>query len=1105
VPPADDADEISRLRRELEAARAEQAATASILRAVASGPADARSVLQSICESTGRLCDVDNAGIFRIVGGELERVVNLHGDRGTVKVGIRLPIDREVISGRAVIERRTIHEHNILEVMPREYPLSADLARRRGSLTEAGTGPVGTRTLLCIPLLGASGAVGVLTASRLEVRPFTEAEIALLETFADQAVIAMENARLFQSLEQRTATLAESLEQQTATADILRVIASSPTDVQPVLDIVAANALRLSRGSACQITIWEGKRGRVVAGAGLPMGRSIGSLLDISLHQPGTVATHERRTIHIPDRSMPDFHKEFPTAATGPFATLHVPLVRNDEGIGNITVTRDAAKPFTERQIALLETFADQAVIAMENARLFGELQERTAQLRRSVDELQALGEVSQAVSSSLDLQEVLTTIVAHATRLADADGGTIYQLDDTTGEFVLRASHLMPDELLAAIHRAPPRSDDASFVGVAARLGQPQQAPDLEANLEAGGTPVADVLRRTGFRALIAVPLIRDGRTVGMLVVRRKRPGEFSEPVIRMLTLLASQSQLAIENALLFQQVEERGRELQIASQHKSDFLANMSHELRTPLNAIIGYSEMLQEEAEDADADAFLPDLQRINAAGKHLLGLIDDILDLSKIEAGRMDLHLESFDVAELVRDVRAIVQPLVEKNDNALVVACPDDIGEMTADLTKVRQALFNLLSNASKFTERGQITLRVAPTTLPWDPSIPTAPRAGEGEPGSLLPSPTHGGGAGGGSFVTFTVSDTGIGMTEEQLGRLFEAFSQADPSTTRRYGGTGLGLAITRHFCQMMGGTIAVQSTPGAGSTFTVTLPAVVSAEPAPVLSATPMTAIPIPRPSPLATGPVVLVIDDDPAARDLLTRYLQAEGFSVVTAASGDEGLRLARERRPVAITLDVLMPGVDGWSVLTTLKADPDLAEIPVVVVSILDDRGIGYALGATDYLTKPIDRDRLLAIVRRHRPDGLAAPVLVIDDDPAARDMLRRTLEREGWPVEEAPDGRAGLAQVAARTPALILLDLMMPEMDGFDFLDELRRNDAWHGLPVVVVTAKALTEHERQRLTGHVECIIQKGRQSRQELLAEIRDLVARVRRQSQTAG
>jgi CheY-like chemotaxis protein len=342
-------------------------------------------------------------------------------------------------------------------------------------------------------------------------------------------------------------------------------------------------------------------------------------------------------------------------------------------------------------------------------------------------------------------------------------------------------------------------------------------------------------------------------------------------------------------------------------------------------------------------------------------------------------------------------------------------------------------------------------------------------------------------------------------MTEEQLERLFEAFSQADPSTTRRYGGTGLGLAISKHFCQMMGGDIAVESAPGAGSTFTVTLPVdVVDGEVRAASDETAASSLATPG-SPLDTRPAVLVIDDDPATRDLLGRYLQAEGFQVVTAASGEEGLRLAREQRPVAITLDVLMPGVDGWSVLTTLKADPDLADIPVVVVSILDDRGIGFALGATDYLTKPIDRDRLLAILRRYRPDGPTAPILIVEDDPATRDMLRRTLEREGWSIQEAPNGRAGLEQVAARLPALVLLDLMMPEMDGFAFVDELRRNEAWRELPVIVVTAKELTDEERRRLNGRVKCVIQKGQQSRQDLLSQIRNLVAQVRRQGRATS
>ncbi|HEX6656026.1 MAG TPA: ATP-binding protein [Candidatus Limnocylindria bacterium] len=349
-----------------------------------------------------------------------------------------------------------------------------------------------------------------------------------------------------------------------------------------------------------------------------------------------------------------------------------------------------------------------------------------------------------------------------------------------------------MPAELLVSVQQDRLRLANDNVVGRAALSGQAIQVSDLLVATDFAPSSALDALRQTGFRALLAVPLIRDQRVVGALVIRRKTPGEFPSAVIDLLQTFASQSVLAIENARLFQEVEEKGRELEIASQHKSQFLANMSHELRTPLNAIIGYSEMLQEEAEDLGEDAFLPDLQKINAAGKHLLGLINDILDLSKIEAGRMDLFLETFEVGQLVRDVEAIVQPLVEKNGNTLIVECPDDVGTMDADLTKVRQTLFNLLSNAAKFTDRGTITLAVARESDDW---------------------------------ITFAVSDTGIGMTDEQLGRLFEAFSQAEASTRSKYGGTGLGLAISRAFCRMMGGDITVESVHGQGSTFTVRLP----------------------------------------------------------------------------------------------------------------------------------------------------------------------------------------------------------------------------------------------------------------------------------------
>jgi len=437
--------------------------------------------------------------------------------------------------------------------------------------------------------------------------------------------------------------------------------------------------------------------------------------------------------------------------------------------------------------------------------------------------------------------------------------------------------------------------------------------------------------------------------------------------------------------------------------------------------------------------------------------------------------------------LIRDVAAIVKPLVDKSGNTLVVACPDDVGTMQADLTKVRQTLFNLLSNASKFTEQGRIELRVTRGEGTGD--------SGQGG-GTDAPVPSHP------SPITFAVSDTGIGMTEKQLGRIFEAFAQADSSTSRRYGGTGLGLVISRHFCQMMGGDITVTSQPGIGSTFTVTLPAEGAKDERRGPSEdTPETRNPNP-----GTRADALVIDDDPATRDLLTRFLRAEGFGVLAAASGDEGLRLARAHHPALITLDILMPGVDGWSVLTTLKSDPATADIPVALVTILEDRDLGFALGATDYLTKPVERERLMALARKYRPVGLTRRALVVEDDPATREMLRRMLERDGWTVGEAPNGRAGLERVAASPPDLVLLDLMMPEVDGFGFVERLRAEPAWRAIPVLVVTSKDLTDEERRRLNGKVEKVIQKGAYSREALLGEVRHLVqASVERRGARPG
>ena len=499
-------------------------------------------------------------------------------------------------------------------------------------------------------------------------------------------------------------------------------------------------------------------------------------------------------------------------------------------------------------------------------------------------------------------------------------------------------------------------------------------------------------------------------------------------------------------------------------ANRTKSSFLANMSHELRTPMNAIIGYSEMLMEEAEDTGQEGLVPDLKKIHSAGKHLLGLINDVLDLSKIEAGKTTLYLEEFPVATMIGEVASTIQPLVEKNGNQLVIACPPDFGTIRADVTKIRQTLFNLLSNAAKFTEKGRITL--------------TAVREQRD----------------GREWVHFRVADSGIGMTPAQLGKLFQAFVQADVSTTRKYGGTGLGLVISRRFCQMMGGDITVASELGKGTTFTATVPARV-VDPAEAAGGPGRLAPRRPggpaAPAPAADAPLVLVVDDDPAVHDLLQRSLTREGYSVRTAATGPEALALARELRPRLITLDVMMPSMDGWSVLAALKADPATREIPVVMCTIVDDKPLGFSLGAADYLTKPLDRSRLGEVLAKHAPLDAARLALVIDDLPDNRAVLRHGLEREGWTVVEAENGQAGLDRFGERKPALILLDLMMPVMDGFEFLRELRYRDDGRNVPVVVVTAKELTPAERDILRACVENVVQKGPNGPASLLSEIR--------------
>ncbi|WP_267354775.1 MULTISPECIES: response regulator [unclassified Methylobacterium] len=486
-------------------------------------------------------------------------------------------------------------------------------------------------------------------------------------------------------------------------------------------------------------------------------------------------------------------------------------------------------------------------------------------------------------------------------------------------------------------------------------------------------------------------------------------------------------------------------------ANTAKSQFLANMSHELRTPLSAVIGYSEMVQEELEDLGEAGLISDMKKIESNARHLLGLINDVLDISKIEADRVEIFAEEFDVATVVREVATTVDGLIGKKGNTLDLDLADDLGKAHTDVTKLRQCLINLLSNAAKFTENGRITLAVA--------------RAGD--------------------TLRFAVADTGIGMNAEQVGKLFERFIQADASTTRRFGGTGLGLAITRAFAEMLGGTITVESREGVGTTFTLTLP---------LQAPDAQMAAPNDVASVVADRNNILVIDDDAATRDLLARFLEREGFSVMIAEDGRRGLELARSLRPRAVLLDVTMPQMDGWDVLRALRADPEIGSTPIVMVTILDEQNFAFSLGATDYIQKPIDWGNLRQIVDRFRPAGGEGPILVVEDEADVRAHICAYLQREGFPVREAENGVHALDRMAGERPGLILLDLMMPEMDGFTFLRQLRERPEWRDVPVVVLTAKDITAEDRRRLAGRADRVLAKGTTGLGELVNALRGLM-----------
>ena len=605
-------------------------------------------------------------------------------------------------------------------------------------------------------------------------------------------MIAIENVRLFKELELRNRDLTEALEQQTATSEILRVIASSPTDVQPVLDVVAENAARLCDATDAVIfRITADALQQVAVYGSIP----VVALPALSRGFPAGRAVLDRQTIHVEDIAT-EINAEYPDARvlqelTATRTVLATPLLREGSPIGVILIRRTEVRPFTDKQIKLLETFADQAVIAIENVRLFQELEARTSELARSVGELRALGDVGQAVSSTLDLQTVLSTIVGHAVQLSGTSGGVIYEYDEAAQEFHLRASHRMEQEVVEALRASPIRLGEGA-TGRAVMTRAPVQVSDILDEREYTATRVRPMLTRLGYRSLLSVPLLREQQIMGGLTVWRKEAGNFSAEVVNLLQTFATQSALAIQNARLFREIEDKSREIEAANRHKSEFLANMSHELRTPLNAIIGFSEVLGERMFGELNEKQAEYTEDILSSGRHLLSLINDILDLAKVEAGRMDLELAKFDLPLAIDNALTLIRERATRHGIRLHHSVDERLGEFYGDERKIKQILLNFLSNAVKFT-----------------------PEGGRVDVDAVLAD----------GAVEISVSDTGVGIAPEDQETIFEEFRQVGTDYAHKREGTGLGLTLTKKFVEMHGGKIWVESELGKGATFTFTLP----------------------------------------------------------------------------------------------------------------------------------------------------------------------------------------------------------------------------------------------------------------------------------------
>jgi len=835
------------------------------------------------------------------------------------------------------------------------------------------------------------------------------------------------------ALEALRAELTEVQDQLSATSDVLTAIGRSTSDVDAVLGAVVDSARKLCHANVSQIHLVEDKVLRLVRSSGLseagvdfmtrhPMGPDRQSLIGrVQLYGTTQQITD---VLSDPDYARFDLHR-----LAGLRTVLGVPMRLDGELVGVLLVWRIEVNPFGDRETAVLTTFATQAAIAIRQADLLRALENRQQELGHKVEQLEALREIGQAVSSSLDPDEVLERIVTHAVQLTGTDGGSMLELTDNG--FRVRSAYGTSPELLERL-RATRIDVDGTLVGRAATEGRPRQVPDLR---DTSMDPHLRALRDAGWRSLITVPMLHEGRVVGALVVRRKTPGGFSDETCELLQTFAGQSSMALLNARLFRELERKSTELEAVSQHKSEFLASMSHELRTPLNAVIGFSEVLLERMFGELNDRQEEYLRDIRDSGRHLLDLLNDILDLSKVEAGRMHLERSTFSVSDVLKSCLSQVRARAEQKGVDLRRDVAADVGLVETDELRFKQVLLNLLSNAVKFTPAGG-TVTIRATTD--------------------------------GTVLAVSVIDTGIGIAAEDRDRIFESFQQGGRGPAQQEG-TGLGLTLSKRIVELFGGEMWLDSQVGSGSTFGFTVP---------IGTRSANTGGSIDGDE--ANGrPLVVVIEDDRRSLGLLTLYLETAGLRVLGVGDAVAGLAAVRREVPAAVVLDIRLPDLDGWEVLGALKGDKSTVAVPVVVVSMVDERGKGFALGADEYLVKPVSRDDVLSALARVQALPERGTLLAIDDDPHAVELVRAVLQPAGWTVLSATDGADGIAKARSLRPTAILLDLLMPGIDGFAVVDALRTDPETADIPIVVLTAKALSSDEKDRLRGRISYVAQKA--------------------------